>query len=71
MEQKKKKPDWDKLTKLDVEKLEIARELGLFEKIREGGYRSLTARESGQIGGRLSGKRRKQSRRCVGDVPEI
>lgn len=32
-------------------KLEIARELGLWEKIKKNGWAELTAKESGMIGG--------------------
>lgn len=39
-------------------KYEIAEELGLLDKVREGGWRSLTAKESGRIGGLISKKRR-------------
>ena len=42
-----------------MEKLEIAEELGLIDKIKDGGYRNLTARESGRIGGIIAGRRRK------------
>ena len=47
-----------KLTVNDVLKYEIAAELGLMDKIGQGGWKSLTARESGRIGGILA-KRRK------------
>ncbi len=40
-------------------KYEIAEELGLMDKIREGGLKSLTAKESGRIGG-IMYKRMKQ-----------
>lgn len=35
----------------DVLKYEIAEELGLLDKIEKSGWKSLTARESGTIGG--------------------
>jgi small acid-soluble spore protein F (minor alpha/beta-type SASP) len=43
---KKKKP-----TRQDLLKIEIAQELGLWEKIQEFGWGELTAEESGRIGG--------------------
>jgi len=43
-------------------KYEIAAELGLADKIEQGGWKSLTARESGKIGGLLA-KKRKDMRR--------
>ncbi len=46
------------LKKNDKLKLEIARELGLLEKVLRDGWKSLSAKETGRIGGMLS-KRRK------------
>jgi len=54
MEKKVKRP-----TLNDIMKLEIADELGLTDKIADTGWKSLTARESGRIGGILA-KRKKQ-----------
>lgn len=56
----KRKPDWDHLTPEDLIKLEIADELGLLDKIREGGYRSLSAKESGKIGGIIGSQKKKK-----------
>jgi len=39
-------------------KYEIAAELGLTDKITQTGWKSLTARESGRIGGILAKKRK-------------
>jgi len=39
------------LTDADMLKYEIAEELGLLEKVRDSGWKSLTAKESGRIGG--------------------
>ena len=50
-----------KETEFDALKYEIAEELGLTDKVRERGWRSLTAQESGRIGGILR-KRRRDSR---------
>lgn len=44
---KKKK----ELTAQDLLKMEIARELGLWEKIEKDGWAELTAEESGRVGG--------------------
>ena len=35
-------------------KLEIAEELGLMDKVEKGGWKSLTAKESGRIGGLMT-----------------
>ena len=45
----------------DIMKYEIAEELGLTGKINAGGWKCLTAKESGRIGGILA-KRKKQKR---------
>ena len=39
-------------------KYEIAEELGLLDKVKEGGGRSLTSKETGRIGGLITKKRR-------------
>mgnify|MGYP005800493003 FL=1 len=43
-------------------KFEIATELGLGDKVIAGGWRSLTAKESGRIGGLIT-KRKKEMKR--------
>lgn len=45
-------------TKIELMKFEIAKELGLIDKIKENGWKSLTAKESGKIGGIIT-KRKK------------
>ena len=42
----------------DIMKYEIAEELGLMDKVNDTGWKSLTAKESGRIGGILA-KRKK------------
>ncbi|MGI6049775.1 MAG: small, acid-soluble spore protein, alpha/beta type [Acetivibrionales bacterium] len=42
-------------------KLEIAKELGLLEKIEAGGWKSLSAKETGRIGGLLSRKKKSKA----------
>ena len=41
-------------------KWEIAKELGLYDKVLENGWRSLTAKESGRIGGILASRQKKK-----------
>lgn len=41
-------------------KYEIADEIGVFGKVVEGGWRSLSAKESGRIGGILANRKRKK-----------
>ncbi len=49
---KKNKP----MTPEDILKLEIAEELGLDEKVKQKGWKSLTSKESGKIGGIMSAR---------------
>ena len=64
---KKKKPIvLEELSKEELQKYEIAKELGLFERVMSEGWGSLSARETGKIGGILA-KRRKDER-AVGDT---
>ncbi|HBR02855.1 MAG TPA: small, acid-soluble spore protein, alpha/beta type [Ruminiclostridium sp.] len=42
-------------------KLEIAKELGLLSRIQESGWKSLSAKETGRIGGLLSRKRKSKA----------
>lgn len=53
---RKTKPDWNKLTAEDLQKLEIAEEIGVIDKIYSGGYGNLTSKESGKIGGILAAR---------------
>jgi hypothetical protein len=46
------------LAKNDIMKYEIAQELGLADKVDATGWKSLTARESGRIGGILVKRKR-------------
>ena len=42
------------LTDNDLLKYEIAEELGLLDKVRKSGWKSLSAKESGRIGGLMN-----------------
>ncbi|MCD8362401.1 MAG: alpha/beta-type small acid-soluble spore protein [Lachnospiraceae bacterium] len=50
--------DFEKLEPNDRMKYEIAEELGLLAKVREGGWKALSARETGRIGGILSRRKK-------------
>lgn len=50
------------LTENDIVKMEIAKEIGLIDKIEEIGWGGLTAKESGRIGGIMTAKKRKGKR---------
>ncbi len=56
---KKNEPiDPNNLEPEDRMKFEIATELGLADKVIAGGWRSLTSKESGRIGGMIAGRKR-------------
>ena len=42
----------------EIMKWEIAKEIGLYDKVIENGWRSLTAKESGRIGGLLANRKK-------------
>jgi len=56
---KEKAIDIHNLTPEEELKFEIAQEIGLFDKVLESGWKSLTAKESGRIGGLMT-KRKKE-----------
>lgn len=62
MSEKKQKPirleDIEKMEAEEKLKYEIAEELGLLDKVLEGGWRALTSKETGRIGGIISKKRK-------------
>lgn len=56
---KKKQPfDPDNITPEDQLKLEIAEELGLKEQVLQKGWKSLSSKETGRIGGLITKKKR-------------
>ena len=48
-------------TEDDILKYEIAKELGLEEKISQGGWKSLSVKESGRIGGLMTKRKREKN----------
>lgn len=60
MSEKNKKLKWEELSPDDQLKYEIAEELGLLDKVRESGWKSLTAKETGRIGGLMTKKKRER-----------
>ena len=55
---KKKESDVHNMTPDEQLKFEIAQELGLDEKVLQKGWKSLTSKESGRIGGMITGRKR-------------
>ena len=55
---RKKEIRLSELTEDEKMKYEIAEELGLLEKVLKDGWRSLSSKETGKIGGLVTKKRR-------------
>lgn len=55
---KKKEIRLSELTEDEKMKYEIAEELGLLDKVLKDGWRSLSSKETGKIGGLVTKKRR-------------
>lgn len=55
---KEKKIDLSKLTPDELLKYEIATELGMFDRVMKDGWKSLSAKETGKIGGLVTKRRR-------------
>ena len=53
---------------MDLLKFEIATELGLSDKVMEQGWRSLTAKESGRIGGLMTKRKRELKQEALKDT---
>ncbi|TCT14338.1 small acid-soluble spore protein alpha/beta type [Natranaerovirga pectinivora] len=60
IKEKKKKV----LTEDDLMKYEIAKELGLMEKVEELGWKSLSAKETGRIGGLMTKRKREMKKKA-------
>ena len=62
---KKNKPiKLDDLTPDEKLKYEIAEELGLLDRVMADGWRSLSSKETGRIGGLMTKKRKEQKDAC-------
>ena len=62
---KEKKEMWGKLTQEDLLKYEVAEELGLLEKVQRSGWKSLSAKESGKLGGMIATKKRQMKKEAL------
>ena len=63
MPKKEKTIDLNRLTPDEKLKLEIAEEIGVYDKVLAGGWRCLTAKESGRIGGIMTRKKREAEKK--------
>lgn len=58
---KEQKPiDLENLEKEEKLKYEIAEELGLLDRVLDGGWKSLSSKETGRIGGMITKRRREE-----------
>ena len=63
MSSKKKTPiQLDDLTPDEKVKYEIAEELGLLDRVMQDGWKSLTSKETGRIGGLITKKKRENEK---------
>ena len=63
---KKEEPlDFENMTPEELLKYEIADEIGLGDKILKGGWKSLTSKESGRIGGLMTKRERELKREAL------
>lgn len=65
-QKKEKKIDLEALELEELMKYEIAGELGLLDRVMENGWKSLTAKETGRVGGILA--RRRKAIRSEGEA---
>lgn len=59
---------FDALSPQDKLKLEIAEELGLLDKVQQGGWKALSAKETGRIGGLMTKKKREMNKQSDQEV---
>lgn len=59
--------DLSQMTPEEQLKFEIAEELGLGDRVRKDGWRSLTSKESGRIGGMITKRKRQMRKEASGE----
>lgn len=67
---KDKTIDLENLTPEETLKLEIAGELGLLDQVLANGWKSLSAKETGRIGGLVSRKKKEMKAEALNKEPE-
>ena len=60
---KEEKIDLNKIPQEEQLKYEIAEELGVLDKVLEDGWKSLSAKETGRIGGLMTKRRREEKKK--------
>ncbi len=69
---KEKKPfDVNHMTPEEKMKFEIAEELGLGERVMKDGWRCLTSKESGRIGGMMAKRKRQMQKEALTEGCQI
>lgn len=66
---KNEKFDPENMKPEDKLKFEIASELGLGDKVINGGWKSLTSKESGRIGGLITKRKREMKQELLKETP--
>ena len=67
-----KKKELTEAEKKDLQmKMEIAEELGLLEKVEQVGWKGLTSRESGRIGGIMGKRKRAEREKDIGQEESL
>ena len=65
MSKKKEKAiDFNKIPEEEKLKYEIAEELGLLDKVKQSGWKSLSANETGRIGGLMTKRKREEKKQA-------
>lgn len=65
---KDRKIDLQNLTPEEQLKYEIAEELGLLDRVMENGWKSLSAKETGRVGGMMTKRKRELSEKTNHDI---
>lgn len=65
---KEKKIDLNNIKPEEALKYEIAKELGYLDKVMESGWKSLTSKESGRIGGIMTRIKREQEKKAKEEI---
>lgn len=60
MNRQKDIPDFSVLSREEKMKYEIAEELGLLDRVLEDGWKTLSAKETGRIGGLVTRRKREE-----------
>ena len=68
-QKKEKKIDLEALEPEELMKYEIAGELGLLDRVMENGWKSLSAKETGRVGGLMT-RRKKEMKKQAAEKAE-